>query len=60
MCSVLIHLGHISDKFGLLPVAQVGGLPHGPHQPVDRVGLPLAVHAHALLHRHGHHLLKQV
>lgn len=41
-----------------VPVAQVGGLPHGSHQPVDIVRLPLAVNTHGLLHRHGDHLLK--
>lgn len=42
------------------PVAEISGLPHRSHQSVDSLSLPLVVHAHGLLHRHGDHLLKQI
>lgn len=43
-----------------IPVAEISRLPHGSHQSVNSLGLPLAVNAHGLLHGHGYHLLKQV
>lgn len=43
-----------------IPVAEISRLPHGSHQSVNSLGLPLAVNAHGLLHGHGNHLLKQV
>lgn len=49
---------HVLKTCDCIPVAEVGGLPHCSHQPVNKVSLPLVVNAHGLLHRHGDHLLK--